>query len=75
MRIHLNLIALRKAKNVYNFGISECNRIKPCAWAKGKDTDKTLQMHRLICVFSVCTWSHLIRDGGSVVDNMLDSEL
>ena len=24
----LNLIALRKAKIVYNFGLSECNRVK-----------------------------------------------
>ena len=26
--IHFNPIALRKAKIVYNFGISECNRVK-----------------------------------------------
>ena len=24
----VNLFALRKAKNVYNFGLSECNRVK-----------------------------------------------
>ena len=27
-RIFNNLIALRKAKIVYNFGLSECNRVK-----------------------------------------------
>ena len=26
---HFNPIALRKAKIVYNFGLSECNRVKP----------------------------------------------
>ena len=26
--IKLNLIALKKAKIVYNFGLSECNRVK-----------------------------------------------
>ena len=26
--IHLNPIALRKAKTVYNFGLPECNRVK-----------------------------------------------
>ena len=28
MNLLVNPIALRKAKNVYNFGFSECNRIK-----------------------------------------------
>ena len=28
--IHLNAIALRKAKIVYNFGLSECNRVNVC---------------------------------------------
>ena len=28
MHIHFNPIALRKAKIVYNFGLSECNRVK-----------------------------------------------
>ena len=28
LSIHFNLIALRKAKIVYNFGLSECNRVK-----------------------------------------------
>ena len=27
--IQFNLTALRKAKTVYNFGLSECNRVKP----------------------------------------------
>ena len=27
MSIHINPIALRKAKIVYNFGLSECNRV------------------------------------------------
>ena len=26
--IHINPIALKKAKIVYNFGLSECNRVK-----------------------------------------------
>ena len=28
LSMHLNPIALRKAKIVYNFGLSECNRVK-----------------------------------------------
>ena len=28
----LNPIALRKAKIVYNFGLSECNRVKEVLW-------------------------------------------
>ena len=28
MHFILNSIALRKAKNVHNFGLSECNRVK-----------------------------------------------
>ena len=30
---YLNPIALRKAKIVYNFGLSECNRVKLNEWA------------------------------------------
>ena len=32
--LYLNPVALRKAKIVYNFGLSECNRVKA---AKGKN--------------------------------------
>ena len=28
-KIKFNLIALRKAKIVYNFGLSDCSRVKP----------------------------------------------
>ena len=28
MEVHINPIALRKAKIVYNFGLSECNKVK-----------------------------------------------
>ena len=26
--VHINPVALRKAKTAYNFGLSECNRVK-----------------------------------------------
>ena len=29
MRVFFNPIALRKAKITYNFGLSECNKVKP----------------------------------------------
>ena len=35
--LKLNPIALRKAKILYNFGLSECNRVKPTKKAFGVD--------------------------------------
>ena len=32
---YINPITLRKAKTVYNFGLSECNRVKECSLDRG----------------------------------------
>ena len=38
--LNFNPIALRKAKTVYNFGLSECNRVKFVLFKNNKDYQK-----------------------------------
>ena len=39
LKIAVNPIALRKAKIVYNFGLSECKRVNWCAMQFGNSLD------------------------------------
>ena len=57
----INPIALRKAKIVCNFGLSECNRVK-ISWFS------SYRSSLLVCH----TVSGTVRSSGGVVDNTLD---
>ena len=54
--IHLDPIALRKAKIVYNFGLTECNRVKvPFLKCRNPDPwmDLVLQSVQMYSVFQL----------------------
>ena len=44
----LNLIALKKAKILYNFGLSECNRVKVIPMSHFLSQGRQLQRYKIV---------------------------